>query len=62
MGFMDMLGNMGQAALNKMERMKELRDEFRTYDDDRLIAIYRHDSGTRKQVAAAVLKERGYGR
>ena len=62
MGFMDLLENLGSTALDKMERMKELRDEFRTYDDDKLIAIYKRESGTRKRVAAAVLKERGYGR
>ena len=61
MGFMDFLGNLGNAAFEKAERMKELRDEFRTYDD-RLKYIYRHESGTRKRVVAAVLRERGYGR
>ena len=62
MGFMDVLGNIGKTALEKAERMKELRDEFRTYDDEELMAIYRRDGGTRKKVAAAVLRERGYGR
>lgn len=61
MGFMDILGSLGKAALDKAERMKEMRDEFRTYDDEKLKAIYRHGIGSEKRVAAAVLRERGYG-
>ena len=45
MGFMNILGSLGKVTLEKAERMKKMRDEFRTYDDDKLKAIYGHGIG-----------------
>ena len=47
-------------AVEKTEEVNAMKDEFRQYDDDRLIWTFEHSSGFRKGAAMSVLKERGY--
>ena len=53
---------LGQALLGgrmkEFNRLKAMRDEFRTFDDQKLIDICRHDAGIKRRVAVSVLKER----
>ena len=44
--------------LENLNRLKAMRDEFRTFDDQKLIDISRHDDGIKRRVAVSVLKER----
>lgn len=54
----------GSAAYDKVveknAELNELKDEFRRYDDDRMLWTLNHSSGFRKMAAASILKERGY--
>ena len=47
-------------AVEKAEEVNAMKDEFRRYDDERLIWTLNHSSGFRKGAAMSVLKERGY--
>lgn len=53
---------LGQAALGDkfedLKRLKAVRDEYRTFSDQKLIDICRHDAGIKRRVAVFVLKER----
>ena len=53
---------LGQAALGDkfadLKRLKAVRDEFRRFDDQKLIDICRHDAGIKRRVAVFVLQER----
>ena len=53
---------LGQAALGDkfadLKRLKAVRDEYRTFDDQKLIEICRHDAGIKRRAAIFVLKER----
>ena len=56
---------LGQAALGDkfedLKRLKAVRDEFRSFDDQKLIDICKHDDGVTRRVAVSVLKERRGG-
>ena len=62
MALKDIYGTFGNALLGdkmkELERMKSMRDEFRNYDDEKLISVYKHGSDIQKRIAASVLKER----
>ena len=64
MALKDMYETFGNALLGdkmkNLERMKEMRDEFRTYDNEKLIALYKNGNDLQKRIAAAVLKERNH--
>ena len=47
-------------AVEKSEEINAMKDEFRSYDDERVIWIFNNSSGFRKGAAMSVLKERGY--
>ena len=55
MGFFDTIFN---AAVEKGEEIRALKEEYRCYDDDELIRIYKNRSGTKKTVVVSVLRER----
>ena len=56
---------LGQAALGdkleELKRLKAMRDEFRGFDDQKLMDICKHDDGIKRRVAISVLKERRGG-
>ena len=56
---------LGQAMLGdrmkKLNRLKALRDEYRTFDEQKLMDICKHDAGIKRTVAISVLKERRGG-
>ena len=64
MALKEMYETFGNALLGdkmkNLERMKEMRDEFRTYDNEKLIALYKNGNDLQKRIAAAVLKERNH--
>ena len=64
MALKDMYETFGNALLGDkmkdLERMKEMREEFRAYDNEKLIALYKNGNDLQKRIAAAVLKERNY--
>ena len=53
---------LGQALLGgrmkEFNRLKAMRDEFRNFDDQKLIDICRHNAGVKRRIAVSVLKER----
>lgn len=46
--------------MKELERMKDMRDEFRNYDKEKLISLYKNGNDMQKRIAAAVLKERSH--
>ena len=64
MAIKDMYETLGNALLGDklkdLERMKAMRDEFRNYDNEKLISLYKNGNDLQKRIAAAVLKERGH--
>lgn len=56
---------LGQALLGgrmkEFNRLKAMRDEFRNFDDQKLIDICRHNDGVTRRIAVSVLKERRGG-
>lgn len=62
MSIKDMYETFGNALLGdkmkELERMKAMRDEFRNYDKEKLISLYKNGNDMQKRIAAAVLKER----
>ncbi|MBR4642693.1 MAG: hypothetical protein IKO74_08265 [Selenomonadaceae bacterium] len=64
MALKEMYETFGNALLGdkmkNLERMKEMRDEFRTYDNEKLIDLYKNGNDLQKRIAAAVLKERNH--
>lgn len=58
MGFFDTIFN---AAVEKGEEIRALKEEYSCYDDEELIRICRDRSGTKKVAASSVLQERYNG-
>lgn len=51
-----------EVALEKSEKIQELKADLARYDDEELVNVYKTSTGLRKGVAASILKDRGYGR
>ena len=64
MALKDMYETFGNALLGDkmkdLERMKAMRNEFRAYDNEKLISLYKNGNDLQRRIAAAVLKERNY--
>ena len=64
MALKEMYETFGNALLGdkmkNLERMKAMRNEFRAYDNEKLIALYKNGNDLQKRIAAAVLKERNH--
>ena len=46
--------------LKDLERMKAMREEFRRYDNEKLISLFKDGNDVQRRIAAAVLKERNH--
>ena len=64
MALKEMYETFGNALLGDkmkdLERMKAMRDEFRTYDNEKLISLFKDGNDLQKRIAASVLKERNH--
>ena len=64
MALKEMYETFGNALLGdkmkNLERMKEMRNEFRAYDNEKLIALYKNGNDLQRRIAASVLKERNH--
>ena len=64
MALKEMYQTFGNALLGdkmkELERMKAMRDEFRNYDNEKLLSLYKDGNDLQKRIAAAVLKERSH--
>ena len=65
MALKEMYQTFGNALLGdkmkELERMKAMRDEFRNYDNEKLISLFKNGNELQRRIAAAVLKERNKG-
>ena len=65
MALKDVYETFGNALLGdkmkELERMKAMRDEFRNYDNEKLISLFKNGNDIQRRIAAAVLKERNKG-
>ena len=65
MALKDVYETFGNALLGdkmkELERMKAMRDEFRNYDNEKLISLFKNGNELQRRIAAAVLKERNKG-
>ncbi len=63
MALKEMYQTFGNALLGdkmkELERMKAMREEFRNYDNEKLISLFKNGNDLQRRIAAAVLKERG---
>lgn len=65
MGFLDTLGRLGGAAMEKLEKrcqeIERYREEYRNLSDEALRKKIKHTSGAEQVACAELLRKRGYG-